>query len=306
VKQLRAQPKQPRGSSKSQPFDAEDLCRRLVVVLAEQETLEKTRLTRFDTDGRKEWEERHASHQQGARSKKSRSRTEYLMYQEEMARLKAKTKADHEARKSVAKPPRPDAKRQSQEPYHHVPSVAALQFKKTATRESMVGGGGSVRYSFGNPSVAAEKRGSHQLRLQEGLRKRDATLHRSTSVETPRNRRPRRRRSSMGDMPEKVMFRRYPSTDKCLSTDEDSFEDTLIPDLAAAQEHRVDWTQSDETHRKQKTRVLRFYRGEVILTLKARLGNLSRHKADVKITEAGEPQDEPSSPVSPRSRRGIS
>lgn len=91
-----------------------------------------------------------------------------------------------------------------------------------------------------------------------------------------------RRKNSFGNIPEDEALRvRHPAAADS-PINELASEETLVVDPAAANEHRVDWTQSDEAaYQKSQSRSLAknplLRKADSIWTLKGRFGNLARN-----------------------------
>ncbi|XXG97734.1 hypothetical protein Hte_004043 [Hypoxylon texense] len=202
--------------------------------------------------------------------------------------------------------------------YHHVPQEAASQFARTATSNGMLDKHLVHSLSQSALKFHMEGRISEQIELDSSLtpaqqnralkraQSHREKLHERNQFQHPRmavvadgargsseearhihhsnNRhsaKPSRRKNSFGNIPEDEALRVRPATAAVADSpiNELASEETLVVDPAAANEHRVDWTQSDETYEKPRSAVKNplLRKADSIWTLKGRLGNLTKN-----------------------------
>ncbi|KAI1780460.1 hypothetical protein F4818DRAFT_6057 [Hypoxylon cercidicola] len=146
------------------------------------------------------------------------------------------------------------------------------------------------RNQFQHPRMVADERGSSE----EGRH-----LHNHRQSVSGLARKPSRRKNSFGNIPEDETLRAV-AADSPIN--ELASEETLVVDPAAANEHRVDWTQSDESCEKPraaKNPLLR--KADSIWTLKGRFGNFTKNSQarDDKRFPVREKHMDGSTPPSP-------
>ncbi|KAI1765853.1 hypothetical protein GGR53DRAFT_488546 [Hypoxylon sp. FL1150] len=132
------------------------------------------------------------------------------------------------------------------------------------------------RNQFQHPRAVADERGSseeaphhvpHRRRSVSGL------AHKQSSSSS-------RRKNSFGNIPEDDTLRSRPAVAADSPISELASEETLVVDpAAAANEHRVDWTQSDEPYEKPRSAIKNplLRKADSIWTLRGRLGNLTKN-----------------------------
>ncbi|KAI1084402.1 hypothetical protein F5B20DRAFT_576541 [Whalleya microplaca] len=335
--------------AKSQPFDADDLRRRLHVVIAEQEEKElqeRKRRARLEALERVPQEkhdsatDEHAIEESDTTSLKlTRPVADGTSFAARMAkdnratadsplrantnrssgRSKPKSLQDKLRRKSSrgVEPTAEHAEKPT--PYHHVPQEAAAQFARTATAISV--GDRSLVHSLSQAALSYHMEGSRPsdraeleasmtpAQQQRALRRAQSyreKLHernqfqqahvpqaeeRSSSEESLQHNAAAssrgkasgcgrsERQNSFGNILEDEVLAvvHPPPAIHDLPADQISSEETLVVDPATANEHRVDWTQSDEVYEKPKrTKSPLLRKADSIWTLKARLGNFTK------------------------------
>ncbi|KAI1408155.1 hypothetical protein F5Y13DRAFT_173108 [Hypoxylon sp. FL1857] len=353
--------------AKSQPFDADDLRRRLYVVIAEQEAAaKKSRRERpekrrsmqsneLDTPTSQSDTRRTSS--AAPKSAIAKSGPSETSFAARMARSKisasdiSKESADQSSegktsrsmsmsksiqeklrRKSSKADPTSTENAVNAASYHHVPQEAATQFERTAT-----GTGMRERNLVHSSSQSALKpqidgrRPSEQAELDAGITPAPQnnaleriTTHREMPHERTQFRNPwsvpdervsseegrrrhsivglapvrSRRKSSFGNILEDEPLTVHPTGRLDPPLDEISSEETLAIDPATANEHRVDWTQSDEIPEKPKTAAAKIpllRKADSLWTLKGKKGNPGKNGGQVRDEKIGairEKQDE--------------
>ncbi|KAI0009317.1 hypothetical protein F4779DRAFT_379579 [Xylariaceae sp. FL0662B] len=144
--------------AKSQPFDADDLRRRLNVVIAEQELQEKKRKERLEAQARAAQEKHGSVTTQHKTAEIEADRTSFAARMAKDKRVTASSlsrattnkSSEAEAKQSKTKSIQNKLRRKSSRgvestmehtekltPYHHVPQEAAAQFERTATAFSV-------------------------------------------------------------------------------------------------------------------------------------------------------------------------
>ncbi|RYP69445.1 hypothetical protein DL771_006097 [Monosporascus sp. 5C6A] len=307
--------RQTRVSARSQPIDADDLRRRLYVVLTEQDASKQRK--------------RHAKLGEEAKAREQqRGATVSTVGGTGECRVgNSSTNANGNDKASDLGPALgvEQSSGTTAAPYRHVPQVAASQFARTTTAEAVnkkhvhrlsypalhfhIDGEGRAEAESGN-TAGRQLNSLRRVRSQrEKVYERNQFQH-STSTDggpvaegrmnTRQNRHTIcvKRSSSNFSM-------RHTAPEDC-STDEDSAHGVFIPDLTTVNEHRVDWTQSDEVQETQKpTRGPLLHRVESVWTLKGKLGNLIRHQKEERPAMIHE-EDKSSSSTLPKStRRGF-
>ncbi|KAI2632371.1 hypothetical protein GGR54DRAFT_32143 [Hypoxylon sp. NC1633] len=363
--------------AKSQPFDADDLRRRLYVVIAEQDaSKEKRRRERLEEARSKQNGEQGTpiiqlgieatnmaifnpahtkpeavepsfsarmvrskyteadSLQRGASTKPSDPK---------LGRSMSKSIQDKLRRKPSRAGPVPTETESKPLSYHHVPQEAASQFERTATANGMRDN--QLVHSLSQSALRfhVEGRPSDQIELdssvtpaQQNRALKRAQSHREklhernqfqatrlVSDERRSSEESRHRRRSSAGKPgknagfgyiledEALTIPVHPATIPNLPIDEVSSEETLVVDPAAANEHRVDWTQSDEVyHEKPKAltgaRIPLLRKADSLWTLKGKKSSGERrtrngYVRDGKMSPLREKQeDAPTSPSPPK------
>ncbi|KAI1106752.1 hypothetical protein F4804DRAFT_284619 [Jackrogersella minutella] len=360
---------------KSQPFDPDDLRRRLYVVIAEQESREKKRRERLAETGSTRSKDHDTPTSQPKTGKpgsavlkivttKPDSNETRFAARMAINRITAsdspsqessdqplEAKAVRSMSKSIQdrirrKPPKvestPTESAANAPSSHYIPQEAATQFERTATASSMrernlvhslsqtalkfhVDGRLSDRAELdasmtpAQQNRALERAISHREKIHERNQfqtPRPVSDGHGVSEETGHYRRhsvigltqiKSRRRSSIGNILEDETPAVHPCATIELPIEEISSEDTLIVDPATVNEHRVDWTQSDEVDARPKTATKNplLRKADSLWTLKGRLGNRNLikngHSRDEKAAAIREKQDDSfTSPSSPR------
>ncbi|KAI0124950.1 hypothetical protein BJ170DRAFT_483076 [Xylariales sp. AK1849] len=295
----------------SQPVDAEDLRRRLFVVITEQTALqERRRQVRREAAAKKASDEQRptAQHQDVSNAsevprsvpvldaksfavraaaansdiiKASATTTSVKSPEPERTRTSLGAKDDESGRKTS----KATSLAGTKEPYRHVPQQAASQFALTATANVLrhknlthslshralkfhIEGSASEKAELGSSTTPAaqqralrksqsereilhERNQFQYSRIMEESLENDATgrsRHRHTSTNSTSNQIVKC--ISMGAIQEELVMRPAAAV---VSLDEVILEDPVVlVDLAVANEHRVDWTQSDESQEKRK------------------------------------------------------
>ncbi|KAI0445601.1 hypothetical protein F4803DRAFT_139624 [Xylaria telfairii] len=355
-----------RSHPKSQPFDAEDLRRRLYVVIAEREARDETRQReRVDAMAAK-W------------AQVERERDSQTMYIERLtsqsatwpapdvtppnrrpgAQPKPRTQSSlHNklrCRTSFLGPSEPTYTgtntNKSPSTYRHIPDQAAAQFSRTTTSSSMQSekplvhtlSQTAVRFYVEGVSIA-DRRAIHssitpgkQRTLLQRTRAEQERLHGRNQFQGPR---------MGGGLDDGIPWRR-PSVGETAIAEDDTVsaladlhlhgyrdhhvdrdeldfsatEETLVVKATAANEHRVDWSQSDEllpTEKKGVKLSPLLRKTGSILALRGKLGHLRKNSGDkennnnnklriMTIQEACDEQaeaeaDDGSTPMSPNS-----
>ncbi|KAI0513169.1 hypothetical protein F5B22DRAFT_647982 [Xylaria bambusicola] len=321
-----------RHHPKSQPFDPEDLRRRLYVVIAEREAQsEKRQRQRVDAMPAK-W------------AQVERERDTQQLYIEHLAATTATTWMPE----VTAPPRRPSTtvpKSRLQQPsaqdklrqrnsmiaapselsdnptdttecpkYRHIPEQAAAQFSRTTTSGGMQGEKSTVHslsraalrlYVEGTSSAdrsaidSSITPGFQRKILQRAQSQRDRQYGRNQFQESRMDEAMPWRRSSKSGASDKgkieeeskgnisaladLHLHAFPNQGDALADNSNnnnngshSSEETLV-DAATANEHRVDWTQSDEMLPSEKKGVKFLRKTTSILTLKGKLGHLRRN-----------------------------
>ncbi|KAI1381553.1 hypothetical protein F4677DRAFT_129626 [Hypoxylon crocopeplum] len=351
---------------KSQPFDADDLRRRLYVVLAEQEALkEKRRRERLEEGSRATQNEEYStpmSRQSGIgktdtavlKSANTMPEASEASFAARVARSKHATVNPHQ-KEGSAKSSEPKLGRSMSRSiqdklrrkpsrvapvsteselraplYHHVPQEAATQFERTATANSMREK--NLVHSLSQSAIKfhVEGRPSDQIELdssitpaQQSRALKRAQSHREkmhernqfqnlgpvaderrSSEESRHHRRHSSiglnpvksgRKASFGYIPEDEPLTVHATAASDLPIDEISSEETLVVDPAAAHEHRVDWTQSDEMYERRKAgaRNPLLRKADSLWTLKGKLGHRAKssYSRDEKMSPLREKQE---------------
>ncbi|KAI2611491.1 uncharacterized protein GGS25DRAFT_519799 [Hypoxylon fragiforme] len=224
--------------------------------------------------------------------------------------------------------------------YHHVPQVAATQFATTTTGNGMrecnsvhslsqaalkfrIDGTPPDRIDLDSGVSSAQTNAlrrvhSHRENSYENSQfqySRFMSNDRGGSKENRRQLRPsssivlgRRksgRKSSFGNILEDEVSNIHPIAAMDPPIDEIASEETLVVDPATVNEHRVDWTQSDEVYEKPKStaRIPLLRKADSLWTLKGRLGSLTKngHDRDEKTSAVREKQEAGSPSASSRS-----
>ncbi|RYC60607.1 hypothetical protein CHU98_g5610 [Xylaria longipes] len=354
---IRQQYKKQRPHPKSQPFDPEDLRRRLYVVIAEREAQnEKRQRQRVDAMPAK-WaqveRERDAQHlyiERLASKNATWSAPDMTVPTRRpgaQPKLRSQSSLHNKlrCRTSFVGPSEPDTNK-SPSTYRHVPEQAAAQFSRTTTSSGMQGNK-SLAHSLSKAALRFYMEGASsanrqaiessitpgkQRNLLQRTRTQKEQQHGRNQFQGPRmagdESAVRRRLSKSGPGAGEATiaeedgisaladlhlhtYRDQDSSDYPLSN-----EDTLV-DATTANEHRVDWSQSDELlpHEKKSVKLPPLLRKTgSILTLKGKLGHLRKNSGDkennklriVTIQEDCDEQaeaeaDDGSTPMSPRS-----
>ncbi|RYP58891.1 hypothetical protein DL769_008752 [Monosporascus sp. CRB-8-3] len=312
--------RQTRVLARSQPIDADDLRRRLYVVLTEQEaSKQRKRHAKLEAAAAKLGEEAKAREQQ---------RGATISTVEGAGECRVGNSSTNANCNDKASDPGPalgvgqSSGTTAAAPYRHVPQVAASQFARTTTAEAIdkklvhrlsypalhfyIDGEGRAEAESGN--TAGERRNLlRRVRSQrENVYERNQFQHSismdgGSAAEGRMNTRQRPYTICAKPLSSNFSMRRTAPED--YSTDEDSPHELFIPDLTTANEHRVDWTQSDELHETRKpTRGPLLHRVESIWTLRGKLGNLIRHQKEERPAMIRE-EDKSSSSTLPKSNR---
>ncbi|KAI1388286.1 uncharacterized protein F4822DRAFT_240769 [Hypoxylon trugodes] len=298
-----------RRNPKSQPFDADDLRQRLYLVIMEREAME---------EGKK-----RERIEEEKRAKKAQAGKTHLPSDSSFAARMARSESTAESKGSrlISKPSilRRKASKavESTPPYHHVPQEAAAQFARTATAHSMRERA-SV-HSLSHSQSQAQDTGINPAQQNRALER--ALSHRTRGLEERRSSEDswnRDRRRPISSSSSKAGPRRKSSNhfgnimeDETLPVrsnvviidppiDEISSEETLVVDPAVAvNEHRVDWTQSDEMCQKRRSsagtigRIPLLRKADSLWTLKGKLGGAKAK--NVVREKTGEGSTPPSS-----------
>lgn len=330
-----------RAHPKSQPFDPEDLRRRLYVVIAEREAQNEKRTRQHVDSMPAKW------------AQVERERDIQRLYIEHLAatttttwmpevtappprpsttvpksRLQQSIQDKIRQRSSMIAAPSepPDSDTAECPKYRHIPDQAAAQFSRTATSSGMQGEKAAVHslsraalrlYVEGTSSAdrsaidSSITPGKQRKIMQRAQSQRDKQ-HGRNQFQESRMEDGRRRSSKSGpgtnDKARSEDERKgsisaladlhlhaYPSqgddgADNGNNTNNgvQSSEETLV-DSATANEHRVDWTQSDEMLPHEKSGAAKFLRKTTsILTLKGKLGHLRRNSnGDNNVAKEG-------------------
>ncbi|KAI1405508.1 hypothetical protein F4819DRAFT_400104 [Hypoxylon fuscum] len=332
---------------KAQPFDPDDLRRRLYVVIAERESLKERQRRERSTETRTMQNEEQdvfmslpeigktnpavlepASTQLDASETSFARRIAMVKYSsDDLPQSREIRVRSSEAKlgRSMSKSIQAKLRRKSSrvEPsftedsievpqYHHVPQEAATQFERTATANSMreknivhslsqsalkfhVEGRLSDRIELDSSITPAQQNRamkrtqSHREKLHERNQFQDPYMipNERDSAEEKRHQRHSvvglasghsRRKSSFGNILEDEALTIHPPAIVDLPIDEIASEETLVIDPAAANEHRVDWTQSDEVSEKPKVmRIPLLKKADSLWTLKGKIGNFTKN-----------------------------
>ncbi|RYP09713.1 hypothetical protein DL764_001139 [Monosporascus ibericus] len=311
--------RQTRMSARSQPIDADDLRRRLYVVLTEQEaSRQRKRHAKLEAPAAKLGEEEKAKERQ------RRATISTVKGTRECRVGNSSTNANGNDKTSdpgTALGVEQSSGTTPAAPYRHVPQVAASQFARTTTAEALnkkhihrlsypalhfhIDGKGRAEAESGN------KRGGLLNPLRRVRSQREKVYERNQfqhsvsmdggpAAEGRINTRQNRHTICVEPSSSNFSMRR---TAQDYSTDEDSAHEVFIPDLTTANEHRVDWTQSDEAHETRKpTRGPLLHRVESAWALRGKIGNLIRHQKEERPAVIHE-EDKSSSSTLPKSNR---
>ncbi|KAI2625498.1 hypothetical protein GGS21DRAFT_304930 [Xylaria nigripes] len=318
--QLQPRRQQLRQNLKSQPFDPDDLRRRLNLVIAEREAQEKRQKREADTlaEKRTHGEKEHRPNLEGglttAVTKTTWAVSEATAHAERPSKLKAKPSLQDRLRyKAFATA----AARTDEVGYRHVPEHAAAQFSRTTSATGRqpdshierLSSSAFCNYSEGatsshceniEPNVMPSKRRSllqrargHRERQEESVDGDDAISRRRSCRSRPRPGEATRVEADGAPATTDLRLRTYQS-----HVGDDggilSSADTLI-DSTAVNEHRVDWTQRDELPLREK-RGMRFHpllrKTTSILTLKGKLVKLRRGSEKNKVAAVVAIQEE--------------
>ncbi|TGJ85474.1 hypothetical protein E0Z10_g3326 [Xylaria hypoxylon] len=350
--------KQQRPHPKSQPFDPEDLRRRLHVVIAERESQnEKRQRQRVDALPAK-WAqvERDRDTQHLYIDRLATTNAVWMVPEitaparrsGTMPKSKPQSSLQDKLRRSSAEICSTAAADANECPkYRHVPEQAAAQFSRTTTSGGMQGSDKSVVHSLSRAALrfyvegtSSADRSAIESSITPGKQRK--ILQRARSQQDRQHTRnqfqdykiageeavARRRASKCGPVTGERTIAEEKGDVSTLadlhlhayrtqsggsdSKELHSSEETLI-DTATANEHRIDWSQSDEMmpHEKRGVKLLR--KTTSILTLKGKLGHLRRDSKEnnnmlriVTIQEDCDDKalaeaDEGSTPMSPNS-----
>ncbi|KAI0806502.1 hypothetical protein GGR55DRAFT_211327 [Xylaria sp. FL0064] len=317
--------KQQRPQPKSQPFDPEDLRRRLYVVIAEREAQnEKRQRQRVDSLPAK-WAqvEREKDVQHMYIERLAAANTATWMPDVTapprrsggaMAKAKQQSSLQDKLRNrlSMVEPseiPNTTTDKEECPKYRHIPEQAAAQFSRTATSSGMKGdksavhslsraalrlyveGASSADRSAIDSSITPGK----QRKILQRTRSQREKQHERNQFQESRRRSSKSGPSERGGMGMGILEEQEQQGGGAMSALADlhlhtyssrggeadagglrhSSEETLV-DTATANEHRVDWTQSDEMlpHERKGSKFLR--KTTSILTLKGKLGGHRR------------------------------
>ncbi|KAI0542163.1 hypothetical protein GGR58DRAFT_340759 [Xylaria digitata] len=342
--------KQGRPHPKSQPFDPEDLRRRLYVVIAEREAQnEKRQRQRVDALPAK-WAqvEREENTQQTYIERLAAINAAWTvsdMATPSRRASKSQSSVQDKLRRSSAEIPSTVADANECPKYRHIPEQAAAQFSRTTTSGSMQSDKSVVHslsraalrfYAEGTSSadrsaIESSITPGKQRRILQRTRSQQDRQHTRNQFQDSRvagdEAVPWRRSSKSGPgAGEKTILEEadgvsaladlhlhaYPNQGESAENKElHSSEETLV-DAATANEHRIDWSQSDEMLPHEKRGVKLLKKTTSILTLKGKLGHLRKDSKEnnklriVTIQEDCDEQaeadaDDGSTPMSPNS-----
>ncbi|RYP12141.1 hypothetical protein DL767_011477 [Monosporascus sp. MG133] len=311
--------RQTRVSARSQPIDADDLRRRLYVVLTEQEaSKQRKRHAKLEAVTARLGEEGKAKEQQRGATISTVEGTGEFRVGNSSTNANGNDKTSDPG---TALGVEQSSGNTAAAPYRHIPQVAASQFARTTTVEAVnkkhvhrlsypalhfhIDGEGRAEAESDN--IAGRRLNSlRRVRSQrEKVYERNQFQHSISmddgpAVEGRMNTRQNRHTICVKPSSSNFSMRR---TAPDYSTDEDSAHEVFIPDMTTANEHRVDWTQSDEVHETRKpTRGPLLHRVESIWTLRGKLGNLIRHQKEERPAMIHE-EDKSSSSTLPKSNR---
>ncbi|RYP62488.1 hypothetical protein DL770_009580 [Monosporascus sp. CRB-9-2] len=311
--------RQTRVSARAQPIDADDLRRRLYVVLTEQEaSKQRKRHAKLEAAATKLGEGGKAKEQQrGATISTVEGTGECRVGNSSTDVNGNDKKSDPDTALGVEQ----SSGTTAAAPYRHVPQVAASQFVRTTTAEAVnkkhvhrlsypalhfhIDGEGRAEAESGN-TARGRLNSLRRVRSQrDNVYERNQFQHSISmdggpAVEGRMNTRQNRHTICVKPSSSNFSMRR---TAPDYSTDEDSAHEVFIPNLTTANEHRVDWTQSDEVLETRKpTRGPLLHRVESVWTLRGKLGNLIRHQKDERPAMIHE-EDKSSSSTLPKSNR---
>ncbi|RWA06879.1 hypothetical protein EKO27_g8220 [Xylaria grammica] len=345
--------KQQRPHPKSQPFDPEDLRRRLYVVIAEREAQnEKRQRQRVDALPAKWAQERDTQHLYIDRLATTNAAwagqdtTAPVRRSVSISKSKTQSPLQDKLRRSSSERSSTAAETNECPKYRHIPEQAAAQFSRTTTSGSMQSDK-SVVHSLSRAALrfyaegaSSADRSAIESSITPGKQRK--ILQRARSQQDRQHTRnqfqdhkvageeaaPWRRSSKSGPgAGEKTILEEvdgvsaladlhlHAYTHHSESSDNNkelhSSEETLV-DTATANEHRIDWSQSDEMlpHERRGVKLLR--KTTSILTLKGKLGHLRKDSKEnnklriVTIQEDCDEQaeadaDDGSTPMSPNS-----
>ncbi|RYP10410.1 hypothetical protein DL765_008106 [Monosporascus sp. GIB2] len=312
--------RQTRASARSQPIDADDLRRRLYVVLTEQEaSKQRKRHAKLEAAAAKLGEEGKAREQQrGATISTVEGAGECRVGNSSTNANGNDKTSDPGAALGIEQ----SSGTTAAVPYRHVPQVAASQFARTTTAEAinkkhvhrlsypalhfLIDGEDRAEAESGNMAGGRRNLLRRVRSQREKVYGRNQFQHSismdgDSAAEGRMN--TRQSRHTICVKPSSSNFSMRRTALEEYSTDEDSAHEIFIPDLATANEHRVDWTQSDEVHETRKqTRGPMLHRVESIWTLRGKLGNLIRHQKEETPAMIHE-EDTSSSSTLPKSNR---
>ncbi|RYP51748.1 hypothetical protein DL768_002971 [Monosporascus sp. mg162] len=311
--------RQTRVPARSQPIDADDLRRRLYVVLTEQEaSKQRKRHAKLEAATAKPGEEGKAKEQQRGATIPTVEGTGECRVGNSSTNANGNDKpSDPGTALGMEQPSGTTAAA----PYRHVPQVAASQFARTTTAEAInkkhihrlsypalrfhINGEGRAEEESGN-TAGGRLNTLRRVRSQrENVYERNQFQHSISMDDGPAadgrlNARQNRHTICLKPSSSNFSMRR---TALDYSTDEDSTHEVFIPDLTTVNEHRVDWTQSDEVHEIRKPiRGPLLHRVESVWTLRGKLGNLIRHQKEERPAMIHE-EDKSSSSTLPKSNR---
>ncbi|KAF2965935.1 hypothetical protein GQX73_g7628 [Xylaria multiplex] len=326
--------KQGRPHPKSQPFDPEDLRRRLYVVIAEREAQnEKRQRQRVDALPAK-WAqvEREENTQQSYIERLAAINAAWTvsdMATPSRRASKSQSSLQDKLRRSSAEIPSTVADANECPKYRHIPEQAAAQFSRTTTSGSMQSDKAS---SADRSAIESSITPGKQRKILQRARSQQDRQHTRNQFQDSRivadEAVPWRRSSKSGPgAGEKTILEEadgvsaladlhlhaYPNQGESGDNKElHSSEETLV-DAATANEHRIDWSQSDEMLPHEKRGVKLLKKTTSILTLKGKLGHLRKDSKEnnnklriVTIQEDCDEQaeadaDDGSTPMSPNS-----
>ncbi|KAI1294034.1 hypothetical protein F5Y03DRAFT_399778 [Xylaria venustula] len=320
-----------RPHPKSQPFDPEDLRRRLYVVIAEREAQNETRQRQMVDALPAKWAQverdqdalQHMYIERLAASSAAAWMPELTAPPRRPVKTISKSKQQSSEdksrnRHSIVVPS--EVNMEEAPKYRHIPDQAAAQFSRTTTSCGMqsdksavhslsqaalrlyVQGASSADRSAIDSSITPGKqrkilqRARSKQERQHGRNQfqdsritgDDAIPWRRSSKSGPGDRRASEPQDGTVSALADLHLHAYPSQGDVDAGMRPSSDETLV-DTATANEHRVDWTQSDEIlpHEKRGAKLLR--KTTSILTLKGKLGHRRKNSAgDINRDGEGE------------------
>ncbi|OLN95300.1 hypothetical protein CCHL11_04773 [Colletotrichum chlorophyti] len=314
--------------SQPMPFDPEELSQKLAKVLADQKLhAERRRRARAEahTAAALAASHVHGAHQpatngslqpgdSNARSRSEPSTTKQSKERDGSSSARPKSKTSDDDRRTLRSGGKDSSRRKGAdgEKHHFIPQFAAAQFTRTTTAEGMSGNQGLVRkfsrtalrLAHGHRDRRQDNGISQQNRIPETA---DAEGDRSHNRERPRHRHTIQATGQTTQQADHATAARRVSTGDLLMTwDSGSSspapyhpDDPEVPhhDL---NEHRVDWTQSDEAQPQQRKSKTALRKADSIWALKNRLGAFTKHgrEEDHSSRETSPPSETLRSPKS--------